>query len=401
MAMPAAPSTSDVFTIERAEQLKALGHPLRLRVLEMLGDEGGEPLTNRELAQKLGVDPGHLHFHVRMLLRAGLIERAEGGKGREKPYRAVASTVRVGPELLGSRLTGDLQAAMLNEVQAAFAKRERGSVPQRAGDGARHSRAGDRADHRARREGARSRGSVRRPDRDHRVHASSDFSGRSGELSSTAKPRRVASACRTSTVSATGMSSRYSLAVLEGLQHAPRSRTCSRSRPSPRCMPARRRRRAGTPDGCGSCPRGRRPRGRGRGRGARARRRSARSASRPRPHRARAPSGPPPRPLPSLRRARAPSSRRSAAPSSRRERRRCSRGSARPRGAATPTPRPARPAISSASPAPPAALPIRVNCRWRASGSSGQPCLAVLVASRLPREMLVPAGHSREDNLLA
>jgi DNA-binding transcriptional ArsR family regulator len=126
MAMPVTPTGSEVFTIERAEQLKALGHPLRLRVLEMLGDEGGEPLTNRELAQKLGVDPGHLHFHVKMLLRAGLIERAEGGKGREKPYRAVASTVRVGPELLGSRLTGDLQAAMLNEVQAGFAKRDEG-----------------------------------------------------------------------------------------------------------------------------------------------------------------------------------------------------------------------------------------------------------------------------------
>ena len=38
----------------------------------------------------------------------------------------MASTVRVGPELLGSRLTGDLQAAMLNEVQAAFGKREEG-----------------------------------------------------------------------------------------------------------------------------------------------------------------------------------------------------------------------------------------------------------------------------------
>ncbi|HEY7147827.1 MAG TPA: helix-turn-helix domain-containing protein [Gaiellaceae bacterium] len=126
MAVSASPRPTDVFTIERAEQLKALGHPLRLRVLEMLGDEGNEPLTNRELAQKLNVDPGHLHFHVKMLLRAGLIERAEGGKGREKPYRAVASTVRVGPELLGSRLTGDLQAAMLNEVQAGFAKREEG-----------------------------------------------------------------------------------------------------------------------------------------------------------------------------------------------------------------------------------------------------------------------------------
>jgi DNA-binding transcriptional ArsR family regulator len=95
VAAPTAPS--DVLTIERAEQLKALGHPLRLRVLEMLGGEGEEPLTNRELAQRLGVDPGHLHFHVKMLLRAGLIERAGGGKGREKPYRSVATTVRVAP----------------------------------------------------------------------------------------------------------------------------------------------------------------------------------------------------------------------------------------------------------------------------------------------------------------
>jgi DNA-binding transcriptional ArsR family regulator len=124
MAVAPTTTSSDVFTIERAEQLKALGHPLRLRVLEMLGNEGSGSLTNRELAQKLGVDPGHLHFHVKMLLRAGLIERAEGGKGREKPYRAVATTVRVGPELLGSRLTGDLQAAMLNEVQAAFGNKD-------------------------------------------------------------------------------------------------------------------------------------------------------------------------------------------------------------------------------------------------------------------------------------
>ena len=123
----AAPSArSDVLTIERAEQLKALGHPLRLRVLEMLGGEGDEPMTNRELAQRLGVDPGHLHFHVKMLLRAGLIERADRGKGCEKPYRAVATTVRVAPQLLQSRLTGGLQAAMLEEVQHAFAAREQG-----------------------------------------------------------------------------------------------------------------------------------------------------------------------------------------------------------------------------------------------------------------------------------
>jgi hypothetical protein len=57
-----------------------------------------------------------------MLLRAGLIELAEGGQGREKPYRAVARTLRVAPELLASGLTTDLRAAMLEEVQRGWAE---------------------------------------------------------------------------------------------------------------------------------------------------------------------------------------------------------------------------------------------------------------------------------------
>ena len=75
----------DVLTLDKPEQLKALGHPLRLRVLETLGAGDSEHLTNRELASRLGVDPGHLHFHVRMLLRAGLIELAEGARGARSP----------------------------------------------------------------------------------------------------------------------------------------------------------------------------------------------------------------------------------------------------------------------------------------------------------------------------
>jgi DNA-binding transcriptional ArsR family regulator len=109
----------DVLILDKPEQLKALGHPLRLRVLEMLGTSG-EAITNRELANKLGVDPGHLHFHVRMLLRAGLITLVDVGKGREKPYRPVARTLRVAPELLASGLTTDLRAAMLDEVQRGW-----------------------------------------------------------------------------------------------------------------------------------------------------------------------------------------------------------------------------------------------------------------------------------------
>src|SRR3954467_13804634 len=121
--MPAAAESKpllDVLTLARPEQLKALGHPLRLSVFELLGAPDGDALTNRELAQKLAVDPGHLHFHVRMLLRAGLIELAAGGHGREKPYRAVARTVRVAPELVSSGLGTDVRASMLDDLQRAW-----------------------------------------------------------------------------------------------------------------------------------------------------------------------------------------------------------------------------------------------------------------------------------------
>ena len=108
----------DVLEIERPEQLKALGHPLRLKVLQVLNDSE-VPLTNRDLAERLSVDPGHLHFHVRMLHRAGLIELAPGS-GREKPYRPVAKHLKVGSEIRAAGLASELQAAQLRELQRGF-----------------------------------------------------------------------------------------------------------------------------------------------------------------------------------------------------------------------------------------------------------------------------------------
>src|SRR6266700_7612935 len=98
-----------VLEINQPEQLKALGHPLRLKVLQVLADSDA-PLTNRDLAAQLSVDPGHLHFHVRMLHRAGLIELA-AGSGREKPYRSVAKHMKVGTELRAAGLASGLQGA--------------------------------------------------------------------------------------------------------------------------------------------------------------------------------------------------------------------------------------------------------------------------------------------------
>ena len=108
----------DVLEVDQPEQLKALGHPLRLKVLQVLGDSA-TAMTNRELAAKLSVDPGHLHFHVRMLQRAGLIELASAN-GREKPYRPVAKHFKVGAEVRATGLASDLQAAQLRELQRGF-----------------------------------------------------------------------------------------------------------------------------------------------------------------------------------------------------------------------------------------------------------------------------------------
>jgi len=117
MAAPEREAIPEVLSIDRPDQLKALGHRLRLRVLEALG-ETEEALSNRELALKLGVDPGHLHFHVRMLLRADLIKQVPSDKGREKPYRAAARTLKVAPELV-SQGSSSLHTAVMDDLQRA------------------------------------------------------------------------------------------------------------------------------------------------------------------------------------------------------------------------------------------------------------------------------------------
>ena len=120
MATPQPTAIPDVLTIDRPDQLKALGHSLRLRVLEVLG-ESDVPLSNRELAQRLGVDPGHLHFHVRMLLRAELIQQVATDKGREKPYRSAAKTLKVAPELVSAGAS-NLHTAVMDDLQRAQAE---------------------------------------------------------------------------------------------------------------------------------------------------------------------------------------------------------------------------------------------------------------------------------------
>ncbi|MEO3750548.1 helix-turn-helix domain-containing protein [Streptomyces sp. B6B3] len=75
-------------TISDPAALKALAHPLRLRILRHLGAEG--PATSTTLAGSLGESTGTLSYHLRQLERGGFIEDIpERSTGRERWWRGV------------------------------------------------------------------------------------------------------------------------------------------------------------------------------------------------------------------------------------------------------------------------------------------------------------------------
>lgn len=75
------------------EEAKALAHPLRLRILRLCIDQA---LTNKQLAERLGRDPGTVLHHVRTLVATGFLvpdEVRQGEKGAlEKPYRSTGKS---------------------------------------------------------------------------------------------------------------------------------------------------------------------------------------------------------------------------------------------------------------------------------------------------------------------
>jgi DNA-binding transcriptional ArsR family regulator len=67
--------------------MRAMAHPVRLALLQELNDAG--TLTATEAAERVGESPSNCSFHLRQLAKYGFVEEAPGGKGRERPWRAV------------------------------------------------------------------------------------------------------------------------------------------------------------------------------------------------------------------------------------------------------------------------------------------------------------------------
>src|SRR5262249_44824200 len=65
--------------------VRALAHPLRLRLLDLLRFEG--PSTATLLARRVGESSGATSYHLRQLARYGYFEDAPGRGGRERWWR--------------------------------------------------------------------------------------------------------------------------------------------------------------------------------------------------------------------------------------------------------------------------------------------------------------------------
>jgi DNA-binding transcriptional ArsR family regulator len=72
--------------------MRAMAHPVRLALMEALNDAG--TLTATQAAERVGESPSNCSFHLRQLAKYGFVEEAEGGTGRQRPWRAVHTGMR-------------------------------------------------------------------------------------------------------------------------------------------------------------------------------------------------------------------------------------------------------------------------------------------------------------------
>lgn len=80
--------------LEGPQALRALAHPVRLKVIDELFSSQ-EPRTATELAALCGTSPSAMSYHLRSLARWGVVSRAAASADtRERPWRAAGAKLR-------------------------------------------------------------------------------------------------------------------------------------------------------------------------------------------------------------------------------------------------------------------------------------------------------------------
>ena len=106
--------------------LRALSHPVRLRMLGILRAEG--PATATTLAARLDLNTGATSYHLRQLAQHGFIEEdAERGNARDRWWRAAHDETHT--EFRGADINDDVES-YLATVAMIYGERLRSVVPE-------------------------------------------------------------------------------------------------------------------------------------------------------------------------------------------------------------------------------------------------------------------------------
>jgi predicted ArsR family transcriptional regulator len=113
--------------------MRALAHPVRLALIEILHTTGGT-LTATQASEMLGESPANCAFHLRTLAKYGFVQEAGGGRGRERPWTAAQRSINIMPysqkdeqAKLAARTLGEMwRERWLDRIRRTFA---RGSWP--------------------------------------------------------------------------------------------------------------------------------------------------------------------------------------------------------------------------------------------------------------------------------
>ena len=85
-------NTEEDRELTEVREMRALTHPVRLALLEVLAIEG--PLTATEAGEHIRQSATTCSFHLRQLAKYGFVEEAGGGAGRRRPWKLVSRGVR-------------------------------------------------------------------------------------------------------------------------------------------------------------------------------------------------------------------------------------------------------------------------------------------------------------------
>lgn len=116
-------SGPSVHTIQGEAQRRAISSPIRLEILGYF--LAGQPLSVREIAERMGRPATAIHYHVKLLEESGLLEKTgerREGRRREAEYSMIAEALAIpghdqDPEGEGQALAVETMASAFRMAQ--------------------------------------------------------------------------------------------------------------------------------------------------------------------------------------------------------------------------------------------------------------------------------------------